>query len=429
MKVLFIHQSLPGQFGRLARRLAEDPDNEVVFITKPRVQQILGVQKVVYRPARGPAGRPHRFIIGLQNGVRHGRAVARALSQLKQKTGFAPDIVYAHPGWGEALYVKDVYPDVPLLNYFEFYYRALGADTYFDVRERPTLEDLSRIRTKNGINILSLESCDWGISPTLWQWRQHPPEFRSKISVIHDGIDTGLARPDPAARLAVPEGPTLAAGDEVVTYVARTLEPYRGFPSFMRAAAMLCARRPNCHVLVVGGTGRCYGRPPPRGTTYRELILKEVEVDPARVHFLGTLPYSQYLKVLQVSAAHVYLTVPFVLSWSMLEAMSAGCLVVGSNTPPVAEAIEDGKNGLMVDFHSPEEIAERVEEALDDPTRMAPLREAARRTALERYDLERCLPLQIKLLEDLVAGRRPDGVPESPPRARGSRRATAHAPA
>lgn len=325
-----------------------------------------------------------------------------------KKKGFRPDIVYAHPGWGESLYIKDVYPDVPLLNYFEFYYHVFGADTYFDPQEPINVDDLLRIRTKNAINLLSLESCDWGISPTDWQWRQHPPQFRNKISVIHDGIDTTVAKPDPTARLTLASGVTLGPSDEVVTYVARNLEPYRGFPSFMRAAAKISARRPNCHILIVGGDGVSYGRRPQAGTTYRQMMLAEVDIDPTRVHFLGKLPYGQYLKVLQVSSAHVYLTVPFVVSWSMLEAMSVGCPVIGSNTPPVVEVIEDGKNGLLADFFSPEEIAERVDEALDHEDRMAALRERARNTVLERYDLASCLPRQLKVMEDLIAGRRPE---------------------
>lgn len=429
MKVAFIHQSLPGQFGHLAKRLAQDPSNEVVFLTKPRRQQIPGVRKVVYRPAAAPYRGTHGYIIGLQNGIHLGRAVAKALLEVRNVLGFRPDIVYAHPGWGEALFVKDIYPDVPLLNYFEFYYRGFGADTYFDVNEEPSMDELFRIRTKNGINLLSLESCDWGISPTLWQWRQQPPEFRSKISVIHDGVDTAALKPDREARITLPGGLSLAAGDEVVTYVNRSLEPYRGLPSFLRAAAAVCAKRPACHVLIVGSEGRVYGRRPPPGMTYRDMVLKEVEIDPARVHFLGALPYREYLKVLQVSAVHVYLTVPFVLSWSMIEAMSVGCLVVGSNTPPVAEVIEDGKNGLLADFYSPEEIAERIEEGLGDRARMEALRERARQTAVERYDLERCLPLQIKLIEDLVAGRRPRDGAEGAKDRLGSRRRAEGMPA
>jgi len=409
MKVLFIHQGIPGQFGRLARHLASDPNNQVWFVTKPQTKpiQIPGVRKIEYRPDRSPGKGTHHYIVGLQNGVRHGQAVARVAFELKKK-GFRPDIVYAHPGWGESLYLKDVYPDVPLLNYFEFYYRGFGADTYFNPQEPIKFDDLLRIRTKNAINLLSLESCDWGISPTDWQWRQHPPQFRNKISVIHDGIDTTVAKPDPTARLTLASGVTLDPSDEVVTYVARNLEPYRGFPSFMRAAAKICARRPNCHILIVGGDGVSYGRRPRAGTTYRQMMLAEVDIDPTRVHFLGKLPYGQYLKVLQVSSAHVYLTVPFVVSWSMLEAMSVGCPVIGSNTPPVAEVIEDGKNGLLADFFSPEEIAERVDEALDHEDRMAALRERARNTILERYDLANCLPRQLKVMEDLIAGRRPE---------------------
>src|SRR5579872_6910085 len=189
----------------------------------------------------------------------------------------------------------------------------------------------------------------------------------------------------------------LAPGDEVVTYVARSLEPYRGFPSFMRALPEVLRRRPEAQVVVVGGDDVAYGRPPPGGGTWRAALQDELQLDPARVHFLGRVPRADYLRLLQVSAAHVYLTVPFVLSWSMLEAMSAGCLVIGSATPPVQEVIVDGGNGLLVDFFSPEEIADRVVDALATPARYAAVREAARWTALSRYSLTRCLPPQLAL--------------------------------
>jgi glycosyltransferase involved in cell wall biosynthesis len=410
MKILFIHQSLPGQFGKLAHHLAQDPDNEVLFVTKPRKEEIEGVRKIQYRTGPISGQGTHPNILNLQNGVVHGQAVAKVTLALKKK-GFVPDIVYAHPGWGEALYIKDIHPDVPLLNYCEFYYHAFGADTFYDPDEPVPMKEVFRIRTKNAVNLLSLESCDWGISPTHWQWRQHPKEFRDKISVIHDGVDTSKVKPDPEARLVLEDGTTLDREREVVTYVARNLEPYRGFPAFMRAAQILCARRPNCHVIILGGDRVSYGRRPPKGTTYREMMLAEVDIDPARLHILGSVPYAQYLKILQVSSAHVYLTMPFVLSWSMMEAMAAECLIVGSNTPPVAEVIEDGKNGLLADFFSPEEIAERIEEALDRKDRMAALRRRARETVLERYDIARCLPRQVKIIEDLAAGRRPAPIP------------------
>ena len=406
MKIVFMHQNIPGQYKHLARLFGADPKNEVYFVTKPKAVDIPGVNKVTYKLHREPVKTTHHYIQPLENAVLFGQAAARALLELKKK-GFTPDVICAHPGWGEALYVKDVYPDVPLLNYFEFYYRATGSDVGFDPEIKIELNDFCRIRTKNTNNLLSLESCDAGVSPTRWQRKQFPKEYLYKISLIHDGIDTNIAVPDKNATLQLPNGKVLKRSDEVVTYVARNLEPYRGFPIFMRAIPEICRLRPNAQIVIVGGDGVSYGRKLPKNETYRAKMLAEVKVDPARVHFIGYLPYDKFLKVLQVSSAHVYLTYPFVLSWSMLESMSAGCLVIGSDTPPVTEVIADGKNGLLVDFFSSKRIAERINEVLSHKDQMAHIRRAARETILERYELNNCLKKHIKLIRTLAGGKLP----------------------
>ena len=406
MNIVFMHQNIPGQYKHLARLFGADPKNEVYFVSKPKAVDIPGVNKVTYKLHRDPQKTTHHYIAPLENAVLFGQAAARALLELKKK-GFTPDVICAHPGWGEALYVKDVYPDVPLLNYFEFYYRASGSDVGFDPEIKIELNDYCHIRTKNTNNLLSLESCDAGVSPTRWQRKQFPKEYLYKISLIHDGIDTEIAVPDKNAVLQLPNGKVLKKGDEVVTYVARNLEPYRGFPIFMRAIPEICRMRPNAQIVIVGGDGVSYGRKLPKNETYRAKMLAEVKVDPARVHFVGYLPYDKFLKVLQISSAHIYLTYPFVLSWSMLESMSAGCLVIGSDTPPVTEVIADGKNGLLVDFFSSKQIAERINEVLSHKDQMAHIRRAARETILERYELNNCLKKHIKLIRTLAGGKLP----------------------
>lgn len=400
MRVLFIHQNCPGQYKHLSRLLALEKNNQVLFVTQPDKPNIPGVTKVEYKARREPSKSIHRYIRQFEAGVLNGQAVARAAYDLKSK-GFVPDIVCAHPGWGEALYIKDVFPNSPLLNYCEFYYRPFGSDVGFDPEYPIGLDDLARVRTKNAVNLLSLEGCDRGVSPTRWQRDQFPKEFRQKITVVHDGVDTEVACPRPDATFELPDGLTLGRNHEVVTYVARNLEPYRGFPTFMRAVAELCRRRPQCHFLVVGGDGVSYGRGARDGLTYREQMLSEVTVDESRVHFLGKLPYNRFIEVLQVSSVHVYLTYPFVLSWSMLEAMAAGCLIVGSDTAPVAEVITDGKNGLLADFFSHVSVANRVEEVLDHKDRMENLRRRARQTVLERYKLSTCLERHLRVMESL----------------------------
>ncbi|MBL28123.1 MAG: glycosyl transferase family 1 [Rhodospirillaceae bacterium] len=403
MNLLIIHQNFPAQYRHIALHLARDPGNTVVAIGRETAGKVAGVRRLLYRFGDLPQRSKHALVADFESRVTYGDAVRKALLEAKRR-GFRPDVICAHPGWGEALFVKDVYPDVPRLDYCEFYYHGHGADVNFDPKHPSSDHDLARIRAKNAALLLSLESCDRGISPTWWQHSQFPEPLRSKIDVIHDGIDTRIVKPSPDAKLTLPNGEVVGRDDELVTYVARNLEPYRGFPNLVRAVGLILERRPNAKVVIVGGDEVSYGRRLPEGQTYRQQMLEEVPLDPNRVHFLGRIPYAEYLKVIQASTVHLYLTVPFVLSWSMLEAMAAGCIVVGSDTPPVAEVIEDGRNGLLADFFSPEAFADRVDEVLDHPNRMASIRDAARQTVLDRYDLSQCLPAHLALIESLASG-------------------------
>jgi glycosyltransferase involved in cell wall biosynthesis len=410
MKYLFVHQNMPGQYKHICQRLAADKDNTVVFITKREGIELPGVTKVLYKPHREPAETTHRYIREAERGILHGQEVARKAVALKAK-GFVPDIIIGHPGWGETLYLKDVFPDTPLLGFFEFYYHAVGADVGFDPEQEVNLDTHCRIRTKNIIQFLGIESADAGMSPTHWQFQQYPPEFQGKLSVIHDGIDTSVCVPKADASIEIKntDGNTtvMKQGDEIVTFVVRNLEPYRGFPEFMRAAEIILKRRPKTKILIVGGDEVSYGRALPEGQTYRKQMLEQVDLDLSRVFFIGRVPYSTYLKVIQVSGVHVYLTYPFVLSWSMLEAMSAECLLVASATPPVTEVVKDGVNGLLFDFYDYTAIADRVDEALDHKDRFAAIRKKARSTIVQKYELEKCLAEQFKLIDSLIEGKRP----------------------
>lgn len=414
MKILFIHQNMPGQFRYIARHLAQQAENEVVFLTTRDGVSIPGVRRIVYKPRREPRAETHHYLRQAERAILYGQETTRALIDLKGK-GWRPDVVVGHPGWGEMLFLKEVYPDVPVLAYFEFFYRAHGTDVNFDP-ELPasSVDEMCKLRIKNFVNLQMLEVADAGLCPTRWQFSTYPEAIRAKTSVIFDGVDTLLCRPDAAATFTLPDGRVLSRSDEVVTYCTRAYEPYRGFPSFMRAISDLCRRRPHAHVLIVGGDGNAYGRDTIDGRSWKDHMLDEVAIDPDRVHFLGNLPWGQLHRVYQVSAAHVYLTYPFVLSWSMMEAMASGCAIVGSDTPPVREMIEDGVNGLLCDFFDPKGIADRVEEVLDHPDRMQAIRDAARRTILQRYELGDCMARQIALIRRLAEGERP-----LPPQSRG----------
>jgi glycosyltransferase involved in cell wall biosynthesis len=402
MNILFIHQNFPAQYRYIALAYASVAGNRVVALAQRHAGRVKGVQHVIYKLPRAPRTSEHPYVRDFETKVHHGHTVLRALAALKQR-GFAPDVILSHPGWGEDLFVADVYPDVPRLIYTEFFYHAHGADVNFDP-EQPLLGgEEARIRARNAGQLVSLESATWGVSPTAWQRRQYPDVFQPRITVLHDGIDAERARPDEGAQLTLPDGTTLGRADEVVTYAVRNLEPYRGFHQFVRAARLILERRPRARIVVCGGDAVSYGRRLAKGQTYRQFYMAEAPIDESRIHFLGRLPYDEYLRVLQVSQVHIYLTVPFVLSWSMLEAMSSAALVIGSATPPVEEVIEDGRNGLLCDFFSPADIADKVDQVLDHPDRMAALRTRARQTILDRFALSRMLPRQLKLVEAVAA--------------------------
>ena len=402
MRILFLHSNFPAQFRHLAVALAQDSNHKVVFGTTRKEGTLPGVNKAIYTPSRESHTQTHHYVRTLENAVLQGQAVYRLADQLKAQS-FIPDVVYAHSGWGPSLFIKDIFPKAKLLCYFEWFYHAHGSDADFDPSEPLTADDEARIRIKNAPILIDLYSCDRGLSPTYWQRQQFPPEYHSKITVHHDGVDTQFFQPQPGAKLFLPRiNLDLREVPEIVTYVARGMEPYRGFPQLIETVALLQKRRPQCHVVIVGENRVAYGRTLPDGKTYKDVMLEKVPLDLNRVHFTGLLPYPEYLQVLQASSAHLYLTRPFVLSWSMLEALSAGCLVVGSNTAPVTEMIQDGVNGLLVDFFNTQAICDRIEEALDNPTQMVPIRAKARETILERYDLAQLLPQHLQWIQEVV---------------------------
>lgn len=400
MKIIFIHQNFPGQFLHIASHLAQT-GHEVISISQPHARGIKSINNAVYKPAREVTKGIHHYLGGTESAILNGQAVARVLQTFKHQ-GFVPDVVIGHAGWGETLYVKDVFPGTKLVNYLEFFYHATGADTGFDPEYPNEFDDHLRIRTKNIVNLLALNSCDAGISPTTWQKSRYPFEYQPKISVIHEGVNTEIVRSNPDASYTLANKITLTNKDNVITYVARNLEPYRGFHSFMRALPAICQRQPDCHVLIVGGDEVSYGRRTKDGKTYKQQLLEEVAIDRSMVHFLGKLPYDEYLKILQISSAHVYLTVPFVLSWSMLEAMSAGCLVIGSDTAPVKEVIKHNENGLLVDFFSPLAIADAVDLALNNRTEMKKIGETARRYIQTHYPVAKSIEQYKELLANLT---------------------------
>lgn len=395
MNILFIHRSFMGQFKYLATVLSLDANNNVTFLTEDDECQVQGINKVVYRAKCKPSG--NFYLENYEAALERGQNAAKKAQELKQQ-GFKPDVIYGFAGWGSAMFIKDVFPDVPFIAYCEWYLNPTGANIGFDGTEL-SLEEKERLRCNNAHVLTTLAAADAAISPTQWQKEQFPKEFHHKISVIHDGVDTGLFAPDDAVKFVI-NNAEFTTNDEIITYGTRGFEPTRGFPQLMEAAEKILKKRPNAHILIAGENKVHYGSG--KNIDYKALMLKNLDLDMNRVHFVGTLPYNEYKKFLQVSSVHIYLTYPFILSWSILDAMSAGCCLVASNTAPVLEVIEDNYNGLLVDFFNVDELVEKIEYALElkihNKEKMQQIKQNARQSVVEKYDLAKVVPQQIHAL-------------------------------
>lgn len=406
MKILFLHQNFPGQFLHLAPAL-QARGHEVLALTDFTNNRLSPIRTLRYKhqPAAVEAAATRlgrNYTIMSDRGV----SVARACAQLRARDEYVPDVIFGHSGWGETLFLKQIWPEAKVIIYAEFYYQGEGADVGFDPEfARTGLEPKLIAQGRAAHLAQSLVHADAGLSPTRWQASTYPKNLQSMISVIHDGVDCAALAPDPQASLQLPEGQVLRAGDEVLTFVNRNLEPYRGYHIFMRALPQILRDRPQAQVMIVGGDEVSYGAAPKGESGWKQRILAEVagQLDLERVHFLGRVAYPDFLSILKISRVHAYLTYPFVLSWSMLEAMAAGCLVVGSNTPPVAEVLRHGETGLLVDFFDTEGWSRQLTQALAEPARFAPLRQAAQEYARQNYDLTSvCLPRMVEFVESFA---------------------------
>ncbi len=401
MRVLFLHQNAPGQFPHLATHLAADAGNDVVFLGQTKPGLLPGVRWLRYGHKAADQGATHPYLRSTETAVRRGQAVARACLELA-RDGFVPDLIVAHPGWGESLFLRDVLPHAKIVSYCEMFYQTQDADVGYIPETALGLDGRCRLRIWNATLLLALEAMDCGLAPTAWQRDTHPAIFRPRIAVAHEGVDTEAVRPDPSARFVLPDGRVLAPGDEVVTFVARNLEPYRGFCTLMRALPALLAARPRARIVICGADGTSYGAPPPGGGTWRDKMLAECPADPARVHFVAALPRELYLALLRVSALHLYLTIPFVLSWSCIEAMAAGCPILAADVAPVREVIDDGETGFLVDGRNPAAVAARAADLLADRAALRPVAGRARMLAVERFSLPLCLARQTDVLRSVL---------------------------
>lgn len=403
MKFLFIHQNFPAQFKNLAPNLAR-LGHEVVALT-PRdlgTENWGGVRIVNYAIHQSSGTNLHRWLADFETKTIRGEACFLAALKLKNE-GFSPDRIIAHPGWGESLFLKEVWPKARLGIYCEFYYNLEGSDVGFDPEHSVVREDEGcRLRLRNINNLMHFDIAEAGLSPTQWQKSTFPDAFKDKISVVHEGIDTDVLKPNNQVMLRIGEKVEVRKGDPIITFVNRNLEPYRGYHVFLRALPEVLKTHPTARVLIVGGDEVSYGAAPPNGKSWKDIYVNEVRPklsadEFSRIHFLGKLPYEQFIAVMQLSMVHVYLTYPFVLSWSLLEAMSIGCSIVASDTAPVREVIENGRNGVMVDFFGTDTLSQEILTMLHDPLKRQALSAAARDDAIASYDLKSiCLPEAVK---------------------------------
>lgn len=401
MNILFVHNNFPAQFRHVAQALARNPAHRVVAVGSRTARVVEGVNLVRYSLGEADVSVSHPFARRFDMECRRAEQVLYGLSSLAA-SGFTPDLIVAHPGWGEMLPLRTMFPHTRIVAYCEFFYAVEGRDVGFDPEFPSTgLDGHISLHLKNAATMFALFDCDQGLSPTAWQRSTYPEQIQPKISVIHEGVDTDIVRPARDASIRLRSGQQLTAQDEVITFVARNLEPLRGYHIFMRALPRILAARPRAHVIIVGGDGTSYGAHPPKGTNWKTIYFNEVarRLDSSRVHFTGALDYAQYLRVLQISSAHVYLTYPFVLSWSLLEAMSAGCVIIGSQTAPVTEVVNES-NGFLVPFFDVEALADTVTLALRNRGRLDDKRAAARDTVVRQFDLKRvCLPQLVSFFE------------------------------
>lgn len=402
MKILLVHQNFPGQFLRLAPAL-QARGHQVLALTDAKNTRASPVRVMRYQTP-DPTHAARNLGRTYSESAERGWMAARACRALRDRHGYRPDVILGHSGWGETLFLREIWPDAKLLIYAELMYQTRGHDVGFDPEISPDSEEARVTAQARAAHLLqALVQADEALAPTRYQADTFPADLRHKITVIHDGVDAQRVRPDPKAMLDLPGGPTLRAGDEVLTYVARSLEPYRGFHRFLRALPAVMAARPGAQVVIVGGDGVSYGAAPKEGGSWKARLLAELggRLDLSRIHFTGHLPYAKYLRLLQVSRVHCYLTYPFVLSWSLIEAMAAGCYIIGSDTAPVREVIEDGKNGRLVGFFDQSALERALTAGLAGDRAAKHLRAAARRTALEHYD---CTSVTLPKLVDWVEG-------------------------
>lgn len=401
--ILFVHDNFPAQFGQPAYALSQR-GHRVMAIAGEKAGSVTGVEVAKFKVVREPAKDLFALARWIEMDLLRGFLAAREAETLRDR-GFDPALIVGHPGWGETMFLKDVFPRARSLIYAEYYGGAEGGELGFDPEAGPVnLEARAWTHARNVTWAMPYLEADRILCPTPFQASLLPPALADRVSVIHEGVNTRTHAPAPDAAFTLADGRTFTRDTPLITFVSRKFEPLRGFHTFVRALPAVLDALPTAQVLMIGSEGTGYGAdPPPEGWKARYLAEVEGRLDLARVHFTGKLPHEQMVRAVQASSAHVYYTYPYVLSWSLIEAMSCGALVIGSDTAPVRDVIQDGVNGLLGDFFDHNTLAEKIVVACRNPGAFAPLRAAARATVLRDYDLERvCLPAWVRLVEGMI---------------------------
>jgi len=404
MHVLFVHKNFPAQFGHIAGHLVKEKGYRCTFVSETAPGMVGGIQKIQYRPGGGATDKTHYFSRTFENGVGHAAGVYQALKP--HVTRLRPDLIVGHSGFGSTLFLPELFPGTPVINYFEYFYHAHNSDMDFRP-EWPVLEqDVLRARARNAMILLDLEYCRAGYAPTQFQAGLLPEVYQPKVRVLHDGIDTHFWRRQPALPRAI--GPySFEADTRVVTYVSRGFESMRGFDVFMRAAKRIYIADRRVVFLVVGSDRVCYGGDLKfiQEKSFREHVLKQDEYDLKRVLFLGQVTPGDLVKILSLSDLHIYLTVPFVLSWSLLDALACGCTVLASDTAPVKEFVRQNETGLLVNFFDVDGLAATALQVLKDPPAYHRLGRAGEQMIRQNYGLDTIIPRMTSFYEGVAAGK------------------------
>ena len=406
--ILIVHQNFPAQFPHITDALLRRGD-KVAAIGGKTAKARPGVDFRRWSTNRGSTKGIFEPAVRAEADMIRGIAAANAAVQLK-RDGFTPDVIIGHPGWGETLFLKEIWPDARVILFGELLYRSHGSDLNFDPEFDFGREDLARnmrSHAKNASQLLAYAFADRIVCPTRFQAGSFPPSLQPIVRVVHEGVDISHAARRPDAQFRLPTGRTLDSATPVITFVNRTLEPLRGFHIFMRALPAVLDACPDAEVLLIGGSGLSgYGGASPNGKDWTSWMLDELgdRLDRSRVHFVGKVPHAQLIDAFSISRAHVYYTYPFVLSWSLVEAMAAECTIIASDTPPLHDAITNGVEGILLPFFDVPALSAKLVEALREPGKFAALGRAARDRALREFDQSHGTAAWLTMIDEVLSG-------------------------